>query len=238
MSGRPYLSVVLPAYNEAASIRRTLTAMRTFLEDQGYDYEVIVAADGDDATPDIVREAARDWPNLQLTAQRGRHGKGSGLRRGVALATGDVIGFLDADYKTPIDEATKLLPWLQEGYGLVTGSRGMAESRVEVKQRWYRQIGSRAFGLVMHAVVGLHHIKDTQCGFKFFTRQAALDIFGRSRIDGYMCDVEILWLAQRLGYRVKEVGIRWRDDGDSRLQLVQGNIKNGLDLFRIRFHRY
>jgi len=230
--------VVLPAYNEAASIRRTLTAMRTFLEDQGYDYEVIVAADGDDATPDIVREAARDWPNLQLTAQRGRHGKGSGLRRGVALATGDVIGFLDADYKTPIDEATKLLPWLQEGYGLVTGSRGMAESRVEVKQRWYRQIGSRAFGLVMHAVVGLHHIKDTQCGFKFFTRQAALDIFGRSRIDGYMCDVEILWLAQRLGYRVKEVGIRWRDDGDSRLQLVQGNIKNGLDLFRIRFHRY
>lgn len=238
MSRRPYLSVILPAYNEGGSIRRTLTAMRTFLEDQGYAYEVIVAADGDDATPEIVRDVAQEWSNVQLSAQPGRHGKGHGLRRGVAMASGEIIGFLDADYKTPIDEATKLLPWLQEGYDLVTGSRGMADSRVEIRQRWYRRVGSRAFGLVMHTIIGLNHVKDTQCGFKFFTRRAALDIFGRTRIDGYMCDVEILWLAQRLGYRVREVGIRWRDDGDSRLQLVQGNIRNSLDLLRIRFHRY
>jgi dolichyl-phosphate beta-glucosyltransferase len=235
---RPYLSVILPAYNEAGSIRRTLGAVRTFLDDQGYHYQVIVAADGDDATPDIVREMAREWPNLHLSAERGRHGKGHGLRRGMALTCGEIVGFLDADYKTPVDELTKLLPWLHEGYDLVIGSRALPDSRVEVRQPRYRQVGSRLFALGMHGIIGLHDIRDTQCGFKFFTRQAGLEIFGRTRIDGYMCDVEILWLARRLGFRVKEVGIRWRDDGDSRLQLVQGNLRNVLDLLRVRLHRY
>jgi dolichyl-phosphate beta-glucosyltransferase len=238
VSRSPYLSVVVPAYNEANSIRRTLVAMRTFLEDQGYAYQVIVAADGDDATPEIVREMAREWPALELTAERGRHGKGHGLRRGMALATGEIVGFLDADYKTPIDEVAKLLPWLHEGYDLVIGSRGVPDARIEVRQPWYRRIGSRGFAILMHCLVGLHHIRDTQCGFKFFRASAAREIFRRTQIDGYMCDVEILWLAERLGYRVKEVGIRWRDDGDSRLQLVQGNIRNFVDLLRIRFARY
>ena len=238
MSAGVYLSVVLPAYNEAQSIRSTLTAMRTFLDRQGYAYEIIVAADGDDETPEIVGEMARDWPALKLTAEAGRHGKGHGLRRGMRLATGEIVGFIDADYKTPIDEITGFLPWFEAGYDLVAGSRGLADSRVEIKQPLYRQLGSRAFGIVMHALIGLNHIRDTQCGFKFFTRACALEIFRNTRIDGYMCDVEILWLAERLRYRVKEVGIRWRDDGDSRLQLVQGNVRNTLDLLRIRFHRY
>jgi dolichyl-phosphate beta-glucosyltransferase len=238
VSQPPYLSLILPAFNESASIRHTLTACRAFLDAQNYLYEVIVAADGDDATPDIVTEIAATWPQLRLTAERGRHGKGHGLRRGVALASGDIIGFLDADYKTPIEEINKVLPWLSEGYQLVAGSRGVADSLVRRKQRWYRQIGSRGFGLVLHGLIGLNHIRDTQCGFKFFTRAAAREIFGRTRIDGYMCDVEILWLAERLHYRVREVGIVWSDDGDSRLELVRGNIRNTQDLFRIRFGRY
>jgi dolichyl-phosphate beta-glucosyltransferase len=238
VSETPYLSVILPAYNEAASIRRTLDCVRLFLDAQPYEYEVIVAADGDDATPDIVREIAVDWPRLQLTAQAGRHGKGHGLKRGIGLAGGEIIGFLDADYKTPIDEIDKILPWFSGGYQLVAGSRGVGESRVVRKQRWYRQIGSRVFALGMHAIVGLHHVRDTQCGFKFFTRSAAREIFKRARIDGYMCDIEILWLAERLGYRVREVGIVWSDDGDSRLELVSGNIRNLVDLLRIRFGRY
>jgi dolichyl-phosphate beta-glucosyltransferase len=230
--------VILPAYNEADSIRHTLTSMRAFLDAQPYSYEVIVAADGDDATGEIVREVMHGWPSLHLTAEQGRHGKGHGLRRGMHLATGDVIGFLDADYKTPIDEVTKMLPWLDQGFQLVVGSRGLSDSQVQRKQRWYRQIGSRVFGMGMHAIVGLHHIRDTQCGFKFFTRAASREIFRLARIDGYMCDVEILWLAQLLGYRVREVGIQWRDDGDSRLQLVRGNARNLVDLWRIRFGRY
>jgi dolichyl-phosphate beta-glucosyltransferase len=234
MSASVYLSVVLPAYNEAGSIRTTLAAMRSYLDRQDYSYEIVVAADGDDNTPEIVTELARDWPALKLTAEAGRHGKGHGLRRGMRMVTGEIVGFLDADYKTPIDEFERMLPWLQNGFDLVIGSRGLADSKIEVYQPLYRQIGSRMFGLIMHILLGLWSIRDTQCGFKFFTRASADEIFARAKIDGYMCDVEILCLAERLGYSVKEIGIRWRDDGDSRLQLVSGNLRNTLDLFRIR----
>jgi dolichyl-phosphate beta-glucosyltransferase len=238
MSSGVYLSVVLPAYNEARSIRATLAAMRAWLERQPYGYEIIVAADGDDATPAIVRELADGWPGLRLTARPGRHGKGAGLRRGMRLARGEVVGFIDADYKTPIDELPKLLPWLAEGYDLVAGSRALAESRIEVSQPRYRQLGSRVFTWGLHLLIGLEYVRDAQCGFKFFTRACAEAIFGRARIDGYMCDVEILCLAERLGFAVKEVGITWRDDGDSRLALVRGNLQNIRDLLRIRFSRW
>lgn len=238
MQSPVYLSVVLPAYNEAGAIRRTLTAMRTFLDDQGYAYEVIVAADGDDDTPRLVEEFAGEWPSLKLTARRGRHGKGSGIKRGLALARGEVVGFLDADYKTPVDEVTKLLPWLHQGYDLVCGSRALDESRVEVEQPLYRQLGSRVFRHGMRALIGLHDITDSQCGFKFFKRDAAQAIFTRTHIDGYMIDVEILVLAKRLGYRVKEVGIRWRDDGDTRFHPVSGALADLTELLRIRWrHR-
>jgi dolichyl-phosphate beta-glucosyltransferase len=231
----PDLSIIVPAYNEAASIRRTLIAMRDFLDALGIRYEVILAADGNDATPVIAAEFAAQWPNLQITALPGRHGKGHGIRRGVGLATGEIVGFVDADYKTPIEEVTKLLPYLSQGFDVAIGSRATSGSRIERAQPWYRRIGSRGFAIVMHTIVGLNHIRDTQCGFKMFTRRASADIFPRTRIDGYMCDVEILWLADQLGYSVKEVGIRWMDDGDSRLNLVSGNLRNVADLLRIRF---
>lgn len=232
------LSLILPAYNEEERIGTTLSAIKAYCDDQPFHTQVIVASDGDDKTPQIVRKFARDWPCLESVHEPGRHGKGYGIRQGMVLATGDIVGFIDADYKTPIEEVEKLLPWLQDGYDVAIGSRGLADSRVEVKQPLYRQIGSRAFGLAMHSIVDLNEIVDTQCGFKFFKSSAGKEIFARTRIDGYMCDVEILWLAKQLGFRVKEVGIRWRDDGDSRLQLVRGNLQNALDLVRIRFHRY
>jgi dolichyl-phosphate beta-glucosyltransferase len=234
-SRRPYLSVVVPAYNEAASIRRTFESMRQFLDDQGYTYEVILVSDGDDSTPEIAAEIGQSWSNLVINAQRGRHGKGQGLRRGAALAGGEIVGFLDADYKTPIDEVSRLLPWLDQGFDIAIGSRGVGASRIERAQRWYRRVGSRGFAILMHAIVGLTDITDTQCGFKFFNRRAAHEIFSRARIDGYMCDVEYLYLASQLRFRVKEIGIRWSDDGDSRLELVRGNVRNVIDLMRIRF---
>jgi dolichyl-phosphate beta-glucosyltransferase len=145
---------------------------------------------------------------------------------------------VDADYKTPIEDLDLLLPWFDRGYDVVIGSRALGDSRIEVAQPRYRQLGSAAFGLAMHAIVGLPDIHDTQCGFKFFRREIARDLFRRQKVDGYMFDVEVLYLAERAGYRIKEVGIRWRDDGDSRLQLVSGNWRNMKDLFRIRLRTY
>jgi dolichyl-phosphate beta-glucosyltransferase len=233
----PRLSLVVPAYNEARSIRRTLQTIQAYANAAGISYELIVAADGDDGTRELVSEMGLSDPRIQVVGSAQRGGKGRGVRWGVSAATGQIIGFVDADNKTPIEELEKILPWFDRGYDLVIGSRAMPESQIEAQQRFYRRIGSRLFGVGMHLAVGLWNIHDTQCGFKFFRHDVAKDLFARQRIDGYMFDVELLYLAEQRGYRIKEAGIRWQDDGDSRLQLVAGNWQNMLDLFRIRFGR-
>jgi len=173
---------------------------------------------------------------VEVIGSADRRGKGKGIREAVRIAAGNIVGFVDADNKVPIDEFDKLEPWLYKGYEIVIGSRGLARSKVEREQPWYRRVGSKGFYYFMHAVVGMPGIEDTQCGFKFFHRVIAQDLFSRQKIDGYMFDVEILALAQRLAYRIKEVPIRWRDDADSRLQLFSGNLQNAIDIFKIRYY--
>jgi dolichyl-phosphate beta-glucosyltransferase len=232
----PRLSLVIPAYNEVATIQRTLRAVRDYLEPRGYAYELIVAADGTDGTREAAAALVSEMP-VAVMGEPTRRGKGRGVREGVLAAAGELVGFLDADYKVAIDEIEKVLPWFERGYDVVIGSRAAAGADIRVRQPWYRRVGSKGFAALMRPLVGLRGIADTQCGFKFFRAAVARDLFSRQRIDGYMFDVEVLALALRSGYRVKEVGVCWRDDGDTRLQLVSGNWKNLKDLFRIRFGR-
>jgi len=236
-SGRCDISLILPAYNEAGTITATLKEAAGYFRARSRTYEIIVSADGDDGTRERAREFSRNDSSIRVIGEPARRGKGKGIREGVMLATGDVIGFADADNKVPVAEFDKLEGYLLDEYDVVIGSRGMAGSRIERAQPWYRRAGSRGFGVFMHAVVGLPDIKDTQCGFKFFRGHVAKDLFSRQRIDGYMFDVEILSLAQGLGYCIKEVPVVWRDDADSRLQLVSGNLRNALDIFKIRLVR-
>jgi dolichyl-phosphate beta-glucosyltransferase len=231
------VSIVVPAYNEAGSIRATLDEMCSYFAKKPYDFEVIVVADGDDGTRELVGRLALHQPRLKVLGARERRGKGRGVREGVGVARGDVIGFVDADNKTPITDFDKFEAHLAAGCDVVIGSRGLHDSRVERRQPWYRRLGSKVFGVAMHAVIGLDAVVDTQCGFKFFRREAAADLFSRQIIDGYMFDVEILSLAARAGYSLVQVPVRWRDDNDSRLQLLRGNLRNGADLLRIRFRR-
>ncbi|NJR12731.1 glycosyltransferase family 2 protein [bacterium] len=236
MKTTPYISLILPAYNEAKRIQGTIDEVATYFQARQWTYEIIVSADGDDGTREIVREMAQQQPNLQVIGSPGRHGKGHGLRQAMPLASGKFVGFSDADNKTPISEFDKVQSLLEAGWDVVIGSRGMADSQIEQKQPLLRQLGSRGFAVFMHTVVGLHDIVDTQCGFKFFKRSVAQTLFERQIIDGYMYDVEILALAKRLHYTIQQVPIRWRDDGDSRLNLVAGNLRNAWDIFRIRWN--
>ena len=228
------VTLILPAYNEAATIAATIRETGDFFRAQSLTYEIIVAADGDDGTRERAAETATADRAVRVIGNRARSGKGRGVREAVTLAEGNIIGYADADNKVPIDEFARLRPWLSQGYDVVIGSRAMQQSRIERRQPLYRQLGGKGFGVFMHAVVGLPGIHDTQCGFKFFQRQAAREIFHRQLIDGYMFDVEILVIARKLGYRIQQVPIRWRDDGDSRLDLIAGNLRNLADIWRIR----
>ena len=242
MTGDPraisLVSIVVPAYNEAKSISATIRDIRAYFAHKPYDFEIVVAADGDDGTRELVKELAAGEPRVTVIGSPARRGKGCGVREGIRRARGDIIGFVDADNKTPITEFDKFEAEFAAGFDIVIGSRAMRDSRVEQRQPFYRRVGSKVFALGMHTLVGLNQIVDTQCGFKFFSRAAADDVFSRQRIDGYMFDVEILYIATASGYRIAQVPVRWRDDGDSRLQLVRGNLRNLADLLRIRFGRY
>jgi dolichyl-phosphate beta-glucosyltransferase len=228
------ISLILPAYNEAKTIRTTLTQAVAYFRGRSLRYEIIVAADGEDGTREAARDFAKDNAGVRVIGEPARSGKGRGIRDGVKIATGSIIGFADADNKVPISEFDKFEPLLRDGYQVVIGSRALGRSRIERRQPWYRRVGAQGFYFFLHAVTGSPGVADTQCGFKFFPSEIAKDLFARQQIDGYMFDVEILILAQRLGYRVVEVPIRWRDDGDSRLELLSGNLRNVADIFRIR----
>jgi dolichyl-phosphate beta-glucosyltransferase len=234
MSENIDLSLILPAFNERASIASTIDKAFACFGARNVRAEIIVAADGNDGTREVVRKMAAVNPALRVIGHAERSGKGRGIREAVPLARGRIIGYADADNKVPFEEYDKIRPWLDEGYEVVTGSRALEQSRIERRQPWFRRVGSTGFYFFMQTVVGLPGIRDTQCGFKYFPREVALRLFELQRIDGYMFDVEILALAIRLGYRVKEVPIVWRDDADSRLELFSGNFRNAIDIFRIR----
>lgn len=234
----PLVSVIIPAFNEAGSIRTTIGEAFDYFEGRGIACEIIVSADGTDGTREAALALAQAGRDIRVIGGRERRGKGRGIREAVGLCAGNVIGFVDADNKTPISEFDKVERFLTDGCDVVIGSRGLQASRIERAQPLHRRVGSKCFGLFMHACVGLSGVVDTQCGFKFFRGEVARELFRLQQIDGYMFDVEILYLAQQLGYRIGEVGVRWRDDADSRLQLVAGNIRNLKDLVSIRWrHR-
>src|SRR5690348_11402956 len=238
MASQPDISLILPAYNEARVIPQTIGEAVRYFTGAGLRYEIIVTADGTDGTREAVHEMARSNPALRAIGEDRRRGKGRGIREAVALAAGAVIGYADADNKVPIEEYEKFRPWLAEGIEVVIGTR-RGGATIERQQPLYRRIGSRGFLWFMQTAVGLPGINDSQCGFKFFKGAAAKELFRRQKIDSYMADVEILAIARRLGYRIRQVPIRWRDDADSRLNLIAGNLRNVRDIFRIGYeHRF
>jgi dolichyl-phosphate beta-glucosyltransferase len=227
------LSLILPAFNERASIGNTVDEAFAYFRSRGIHAQIIVAADGTDGTRKLVGGMTSRYPDLDIIGHEARAGKGRGVREAVALARGRVIGYADADNKVPVADFDRIQPWLAS-FPIVIGSRALALSQIERWQPWYRRLGSKGFSHVMQTIVGVPGIGDTQCGFKFFQRDAALHLFKLQQIDGYMFDVELLALAIRLGYCIKEVPIRWRDDADSRYNLVTGTLRNLGELMKIR----
>jgi len=231
---QPDISLILPAFNEAGRIAQTVAEAVAYFRGRKLSYQIIVAADGDDGTREIVAKLGVADPSIQAIGHKERLGKGRGIREAMTLATGGIIGFADADNKVPIAEYDKVATGFTEGFPIVIGSRALERSKIEQAQPLYRRIGSKGFAIFMRTATGLKTVSDTQCGFKFFRHDVAKELFSLQKIDGYMYDVEILLLAQHLGYKIREVPIRWRDDHDSRLELVRGNLPYVRDILKVR----
>jgi glycosyltransferase involved in cell wall biosynthesis len=221
----PYLSIVIPAYNEGARIERTLERVMTCVEQQGWDAEVLVVDDGStDSTAQIIQRWMEKYPRLHLIKNEGNRGKGYSVRNGLLQAAGQVVMFTDADLSAPMEEAELLMAAIKDGADVAIGSRWMDKTRQTIHQPLYRRFFGRCFNWVTRTIMGLP-FKDTQCGFKAFKRPVAQTIFRLQRIERWGFDPEILFIARKLGYEIREVPVTWGHDERSRMSYLKDGMK-------------
>ena len=228
------LSVVIPAFNEAARIGPTLEAIGAFLQGSGLRAEILVVDDGSsDDTAGRVRERMSDIPGLRLLSNGRNRGKGFSIRHGFCESRGTFVLLTDADLSTPIEEMDRLLPAVrQTGCGMAIGSRALDPSRVKVRQGRFRETLGKGFNRVVRGLTGLP-IRDTQCGFKLLDRQALLPVFRMARVDRFSYDVEILYLARRRRIRIAEIPVIWRNSPQSRVRILLDPLQMLWDLIRM-----
>ncbi len=233
---RIYLSVVIPAYNESKILSKNIEKVASCLSSKDYTFELIVVDDGSvDNTKDLITSMIQVNTNIKLMVNIKNMGKGFSVKSGVLAAQGKYILFSDADFSTSIEELEKLLPYFEQGFDIVVGSRAIRGANILLKQSWLRQSMGKVFNLLVRLLC-LADIKDTQCGFKCFSRDAAGKIFPLQRFSGFCFDVEVLNIAKRCGYKIKEVPIVWVNRVDSRVGIIKDSLEMFLDLFKIRFN--
>jgi len=228
------ISIVIPAYNEAERVEKSLDAIFDFMKSWDFSFEVIVVDDGSkDATSQIVQEKMGNHKELKLITLPLNRGKGFAVRTGILAARGEYILFSDADLSTPIEELPKLFSWLNKGYDIAIASRACPGAVLEIHQPFYREFMGRLFNLLVRLFL-LPGIRDTQCGFKLFRREVAWDVFKRQRFRGFSFDFEVLYIAKRLGYKIKEVPVIWRHSPGSKVKVLRNGITSFLDIFKTR----
>lgn len=233
------ISVVIPAFNEQERLPATLEAVLAYLEQAGWsDFEILVVDDGStDATRAIAEGFATRHPRVRVLANPGNRGKGFSVRHGMLRAEGDWVLFTDADLSAPIAELDKLMRAVEEHRADVAiGSRALDRSLIGVHQSWFREQAGRVFNLMVRLLVGLP-FWDTQCGFKVFSARAAREVFRRVRLEGFGFDVEALFIARKLGFRVVEVPVRWNHVEGTKVHLWRDSVRMFLDLLRVRFNQ-
>jgi len=233
------LSVIIPAYNEAERLPATLEdAYAWLLAHFDGTFEMLIVDDGSsDATADKVDALMQRMPELKLMRQPENHGKGAAVRRGMLEASGALCLFMDADHATHISELAKVLLQIKAGADVVMASRQHPDSDIAQHQSWLREHMGAAFNLLMRTMVGLD-LKDSQCGFKAFTAEAAREIFTRQKLDGFSFDVEILFLANALKLKTVEIPVRWVNEPNSKVRILLDPLMMFVDLLRIRsLHR-
>lgn len=243
MAKQPFLSVVVPSYNEMKNMNRgVLEDILVYLQSQQYEWELVFSDDGStDGTTDKLKKFARQNTKIKVVAND-HAGKGPTVSAGMLAATGEYRLFTDFDQSTPLSEVEKLWPFVQKGNDIIIGSRAVQGAKRD-KEPWYRHLMGKVFNLVvqMFAVPGIH---DTQCGFKMFSAAATEDLFPRLKVyatkkrqDAFTgaFDVELLYLARKQKYSIAEVPVLWQHNETDRVSPVKDSLRMFRDILRIRW---
>ena len=234
----PSVSVVIPAYNEYRRLPVALMNTIDYLDSKctgDFTYEILVVDDGSsDETSEVVRKFEKIRPAVKLIRLPKNYGKGHAVRLGVLNAHGEKVLFADADGATPIQEIERLIKAIDEGADVAIGSRAMFSKETSVKTVWYRKFLGRSFNRFVNLLV-LPGIADTQCGFKMFKAKAAKFLFEQQQSDGFSFDVEILFIARKIGLTIREVPINWTNVPGSKVNLLVDSMKMVRDILVFKF---
>ena len=231
--GGVQLSIVIPAYNEEGRLGGTLERIVAYLDGQSLSFEVLAVDDGStDGTPELVKQIAARDERVRLIREPHR-GKGAAVRSGGLAASGENVVFCDADLSHPVEDLTRLPGMLEGALGVIASREGAGSHRIG--EPAHRHFMGRVFNFIVRSLA-VPGVQDTQCGLKCFTRQAARDLFSRQTIAGFGFDVELLFLARKLGYRVREVPVTWRHVPASRVDPLRDTIRMLTDVLRVRWN--
>ncbi len=232
----PTLSIVIPTYNEERRLPPTLATVARFCEQRRLDYELIVVDDGStDATGEVARRFARQGHPVEVLRNGTNHGKGYAVRLGVLAARGRFVLLTDADLSTPIEEVATLLRWARAGVPVVIGSRKMPGARVLRHQPVWREWMGKVFSLLARMIL-VPEVSDFTCGFKLFRGEWVTPLFSRLRRNDWTYDAELLYVARRLGSRIKETPVTWSDDPDTRVRPLRAAVGSLWGLLAIRLN--
>ncbi|MCX6765693.1 MAG: glycosyltransferase family 2 protein [Candidatus Moranbacteria bacterium] len=238
MEKQPYLSVIMPSYKEGERIGRTLLEIDKYLNPKGFDYEILVIVDGSpDNTAQIARNYTSQVKNLRVIENPQNHGKGYIVRQGLLSAKGKCRLFMDSDGSTSITHLDKFLPEFGKGYDVVIGSRDIEGAFIQVHQPKYREFMGNSGNWLIRIVLGIWKYPDTQCGFKIFSDRAAQEVASRMVVDRFGFDFEMIILAEKLGFKIKQMPVRWLNEEDSTVTLFgpNGFVQVLIDLFKTKW---
>lgn len=233
MTGSMKLSIVIPAYNEAKKVKNTFSRLDRFFSQKNYEMEYIFVEDGSsDDTLTILREMERANSRIKVLANEKNMGKGLSIKKGMLEAAGDYILFMDADMSTPLQAFLDFERYMG-AYDIIMGSRWLEGSDIKIRQPWHRIIMGTLFYAIVRTLF-LKDITDTNCGFKCYKKDVAKDIFSKQLLHGWGFDVELLYIAQKRSYNIKEVPVVWAHGRDSKVNIFIVPILTLMELVRIK----
>jgi dolichyl-phosphate beta-glucosyltransferase len=234
---QPYLSVVIPAYNESARLKATLPKIIKYFTSQKYSCEILIVDDGSkDHTVDTIKTIAKKLDRLKIISHTHNQGKGAAIRTGVKAASGKYTLFMDADLSTPMEEIEKFWPYTKE-YPIVIGSRKMKGANITKHQNPLRENLGKVFTFLTNTLA-TKNLTDITCGFKLFKTEEAKKIFSKSVLNDWSFDAEVLFLAQRAHYGIKEIPVSWENDPRTKVNMTKDGLNALKGLAKIRLNDF